>query len=133
MPRQADGVGSEGIGFDYFRTRLQVFVMDFTNHLRLRAVQFVIAAVDEHSLGVQKGAHGAVARHRSLLQPGKKLRSHVQENTGFGGDSADEVAQVRALLLGANLGGWPTQACFWLELEYLLTERVAQTLCFGSA
>ena len=35
--------------------------MDVANQVGLRDVEFVVAAVDEDALGVQQGAHGAVA------------------------------------------------------------------------
>src|SRR5579872_5831635 len=101
MPGQARGVGSESVGFNNFRSCLQILVMDLPDHVRLRAVQLVITSVDEYALGVQKRAHGAVAQHRSLLQPGKKLRGHVEENTRFGQECLRDEVMGTALIAGS--------------------------------
>ena len=65
---KAKGVCPESIGFDDLRAGLQIFVMDGANQIGLRQVQFVVTAVDEDALGVQQGAHGAVAQDRGILQ-----------------------------------------------------------------
>ena len=68
MACQAKGIPTESIGFNNLRTCLQVFMMEFTNQVRLRDVQFVIATIDEDSLGVEQGPGGAIAQDRGLLQ-----------------------------------------------------------------
>ena len=79
MPRQANCITAEGIGLDYFRARLQIFMMDSTNQVGLRAVKLVVASVDENPFGVQKGAHGTVAQDRAPLQAFYKVSRHSQQ------------------------------------------------------
>jgi hypothetical protein len=61
MPFQAKGVPAKSVGFDKFGARLQVVVVNATNELRLRQVEFVITTINEDALRVQKSAHGAIA------------------------------------------------------------------------
>src|SRR5437588_6949292 len=79
MPGQADCIPAECVGLDYFRAGLQVFMMDAANQVGLRAIKLVVASVDEDSFGVQKGAHGAVAQYRALLQAFYKVSRHSQQ------------------------------------------------------
>ena len=58
---QPEAICSKSIGFDDLGTSLQVFVMDAADQVGLRKIQFVIAAVDKNSLGVEPGSHRAVA------------------------------------------------------------------------
>jgi len=40
-----------------------------TDQVGLGHIEFVITAVDENTLGVQKSTHGAIAQHWGSLQP----------------------------------------------------------------
>ncbi len=59
--RQAKRIGAEGVCFNDLRSGVEVFLVDVADEIRLYDVQFVVAAVDEDPLGVQQGAHGAIA------------------------------------------------------------------------
>jgi hypothetical protein len=61
VPRQAESISPERIGFDDFSPSLQVVVVDATNQVRLGEIQLVVAAVDEHAFGVKQRTHGSVA------------------------------------------------------------------------
>jgi hypothetical protein len=52
MSGQAKGIGPESIGLNDLRPTLQVLVVDASNQVRLREIQFVVAAIDEHALAV---------------------------------------------------------------------------------
>ena len=68
VPLQPKSIATEGIGLDNLRARLQIFLMDGANQIRLRQVQFVVTTVDKHTAFVQHGAHGAVAQNASCLE-----------------------------------------------------------------
>ena len=69
MALQPEAIAAKGVRFNDLGAGLQVLVMQPADKIRLRNVEFVIAAVDEDALFVQQGAHGAVAEHRGSLQP----------------------------------------------------------------
>jgi hypothetical protein len=54
---------AKGVRLDHLGAGLQVLGMDTPHHLRLRKVQFVVAAVDEDAASIQHGAHRAVAKY----------------------------------------------------------------------
>jgi len=83
MPSQAEGVCPECIGFNNFRTRLKVFMVNSPDQLGLGNVQFVIAAVNEDPLAVEQGSHRSVAQDGGLFQPRQYVASHDFENTGW--------------------------------------------------
>ncbi len=58
---QTKRIGAEGVCFNDLGPGVQVFLMDAADEIGLRDIQLVVAAVDEDTLGVQQGAHGAVA------------------------------------------------------------------------
>ncbi len=60
---QTQGIGAERIGLDDLRAGLQVFLVDIPYQIRLRDIQFVEAAIDKDSAGIQTGAHSPVAQH----------------------------------------------------------------------
>ncbi len=49
---------------------LEIVVVNAANQVGLRKVQFVVRTVDKNALGIKQRAHGAVAQHRGLLDPG---------------------------------------------------------------
>ena len=59
--RQTKRIRAKGVGFNNVRPGMQVFLMDATDQVGLRDVEFVVAAVDENAFGIQQGAHGAIA------------------------------------------------------------------------
>ena len=61
MLGQAKRIGAKGVCFNDVGPGLEVFLMDPANQVGLREVELVVAAVDENTLGIQQGAHGAVA------------------------------------------------------------------------
>ena len=80
---QAKRVAAESIGFNNFGSGLQVVVVNPADQVRLGEIQFIVGAVDEDAFGIEQRPHGAVAQHRGLLDPGKKVSRHiVSENTG---------------------------------------------------
>jgi hypothetical protein len=50
--------------------------MDAPYQVRLRQVQLVIAAVDEHPLRIKNRAHGSVAQQGGISKALKKLAGH---------------------------------------------------------
>ncbi len=77
VPSQAERVGTESIGFNNLGSSLQIFVVNPTNQVGLREIQFVVRSVDEDAFGVEQRPHGAVAQYRGLLDPGKKVSRHI--------------------------------------------------------
>ena len=61
VPCQPEGIRPESVGFDDLGPSLQVVVMNATNQVGLGKIQFVVAAVDEHAVGVKQRSHGSVA------------------------------------------------------------------------
>jgi len=51
------------------------------NEVGLGEVQLVVAPVDEHTLGVQQRAHGAVAKYGRCRQSLSKITGHIVEDT----------------------------------------------------
>src|ERR1700747_2784762 len=81
MTFKAKIISAEGIGFDDLGTRLQVLVVNAANEVGLGEVQLVVATVDEHTLGVQQRAHGAVAEYGRCCQSLSKITGHIVEDT----------------------------------------------------
>ena len=78
---QAKGVRAEGVGLNDLGASLQILAVDAADQFRLREVQLVIASIDEHALGIEQRAHGAIAQHGRLLQALDQIPSHRFENT----------------------------------------------------
>src|SRR5581483_7808877 len=76
VPRQAGGIGAEGVALHHPRDGLVVVVMDLPDEVRLRKVQLVVAAIDEDASGIEQRAHGAVAQDRTLLQERDEVGGH---------------------------------------------------------
>src|ERR1039458_1862506 len=95
MPRQAKAVRPEGIGLDNLSARLQIIVVDGADQLRLRQVQFVIAAVNEDAFGIEKRPHGSVAEHGRMLQTFNKVLCHLLEDTRRSEVSASAIGSLR--------------------------------------
>ena len=72
VAQQAVAVGAEGVGLQHLRSGLDVVGMDGADDLRLREVEFVIAAVDEDTFGIEQGAHGTVTQKGPTAQPFQK-------------------------------------------------------------
>jgi hypothetical protein len=58
---QAERIGTKGVGLNDLSAGSQVVEMNAPDEIGLAGIQLVIAAIDEDPIGVQKGAHGAVA------------------------------------------------------------------------
>ena len=58
--RQTLTIGTESIGFKNLRASLDVFLVNVANQGGQRQVQLVVAAIDEHAFGVERGSHGAI-------------------------------------------------------------------------
>ena len=71
--RKADAVAAEGVGFKDLGARLDVFLVNFLYQLRRREIQLVEAAVDEHALAVEHGAHCAVGHDDARFKQATKL------------------------------------------------------------
>ncbi len=67
MFRQAKRIRAKGVCFNDVCPGMQVFLMYAADEVGLRDVQFVIAAVDENTLGIQQCTHGAIAQHSAFL------------------------------------------------------------------
>ena len=63
---QARAVGAEGVGLDDLGAGLDVFFVDFLDQRGRGEVELIVAAVDEHTLPVQHGPHGAVGDESAL-------------------------------------------------------------------
>src|SRR5260370_30357831 len=74
---QAEGIGSEGVGFNNFSSGLQVIVMDGANEVGLRQVQLIVRTVDEDSLVVEQRPHRTVAQDSGLLDSGEQVIRHM--------------------------------------------------------
>ena len=64
---ELDAVGAERVRLDDIGARAHVFLMDLAHQVRLRHVQRLEALVDEHALGVQHRAHGAIAHQNAVV------------------------------------------------------------------
>ena len=64
---QAKRIGAKSVCLYDLCPGLEIVVMDVADQVRLREVQLVVTTVDEDALGIQKRAHGAVAKHRTTL------------------------------------------------------------------
>src|SRR5437879_1107561 len=82
MPLEPVAITAKGVGFNDLRAGLQVFMVNATYKVWLRDVQFVIAAIDENTLGVKPCAHSSVAKNGGRLQAGDQISGHDIENTG---------------------------------------------------
>jgi hypothetical protein len=65
VSRQPRPVGAEGVRFQNLGASLDVVQMDVLNQRGLRQIQLIVGTIDEDSLGVQDGPHGAVGHHRA--------------------------------------------------------------------
>ena len=70
MALKANRVSTERIGFYDLSSSLQIFMVNPANQVRLRNIQFVIAAVYEDALRIKQRAHGTIAEYRCNLQAG---------------------------------------------------------------
>ena len=64
IPLQPESIRAKSIRLNQLRARLQILRVHPTHHLRLRQVQLIKAAIDEHTARIQHRAHGPVAQHR---------------------------------------------------------------------
>jgi len=77
VPRQAESVRTESVGFNDFGPSLEVVVVDTPNQIGLGKVQLVVTAIDENAVRVKQRSHGSVTQSGELLDPGKKVGSHI--------------------------------------------------------
>jgi hypothetical protein len=64
MPFQPNRISTESVGFNYLGSSLQIFVVNPSDQVRLRDIQFVITAVYEDALGIKQRAHRAITQYR---------------------------------------------------------------------
>jgi len=50
VPREAEGVGAERVGFNDFGASLEIFVVYGANQIGLGKIQLIVATVDEYAL-----------------------------------------------------------------------------------
>ena len=63
---EAEPVGAEGVGFEDLGAGLEVFLVNREDEVGVREVQFVVAAIDEDTAGVEHRAHGAIGEHGAM-------------------------------------------------------------------
>src|SRR5262249_27864600 len=59
---EPEAIATKGVGLNDLRSRLQIFMMNSADQVRLRQVQLVVAAVDENSLRIEQRAHRAITK-----------------------------------------------------------------------
>ena len=69
VPGEPKRVRSKSVGLNNFSASLQILLMDTTNQVGLREVQFVITPVNKKPFGIQQGAHGPIAQDGPRGQP----------------------------------------------------------------
>ena len=67
---EPEAIAAEGVGLDDLGAGLKILLVDSANDIRLREVEFVVAAIDEDAAAVKHGAHGAVAEHGAAVCAG---------------------------------------------------------------
>jgi len=76
---ELDAIGAERIGFEHVSTGTHIFRVHAGDQARLREVQFIEAAIEEDALGVQQGAHRAVADEHAFGQSFEEGAAHFNE------------------------------------------------------
>jgi hypothetical protein len=67
-PLEPEAVGAEGVGLNQLRPGEQVLLVDGADEVRVREIELVVAAVDEHTAVVEDGAHGSVGEDRLVAE-----------------------------------------------------------------
>ena len=74
---QLQAVGAEGVGLDDLRAGAQVGLVDADHEVGIGQVQLLERTIEEDALGIQLGAHCAIANEHPLAQGIEEGLVHV--------------------------------------------------------
>ena len=97
MLQQRYIIGAEGIGRYDIRSRRQIFRVDFTDKLRIRDTNFIIATVRENVATVQLRSHGAIENNQLLQQ--KMIQFYALHAVHQIMRSSDTRSQILTILI----------------------------------
>ena len=93
---ETKAVCAKGVGFKNLGARLEVILMNREDEVGVRQVQFVVAAVDEDTAGVEHCAHRAIGEHGAAGEDIGKL-SHLSSMLSHGLGNVCDCAANGAL------------------------------------
>ena len=97
MLQQRYIIGAEGIGRYDIRSRRQIFRVDFTDKLRIRDTNLIIATVRKNMATVQLRSHGAIENNQLLQQ--KMIQFYALHAVHQIMRSSDTRSQILTILI----------------------------------